>query len=92
MSDLDDLADIADACAFGTHSLSRTGVTGKKAFAETCGNGHPWTPETTRYRKGTKTRVRICRICDKINRARSYATRIARRNANRIATASEDQP
>lgn len=65
MSELDDLEEIADATAFGPRNVTRLRSVSHRHFAETCGGGHPWTEETTRwYHQGGRPR-RICRICDK---------------------------
>lgn len=86
MSDLDDLAEIAETNCFGFHGIHHPAMGGNRP-KEFCAAGHLWTPETTRYRKGSRGRVRICRICVKITDAKSYA----KRTANRMRTASEPQ-
>ena len=85
MTDLEDLAEIAEASAFGFHGLTDHGALrqGRKPFSEACGAGHPWTVTNTRWHKDKRGRNRrVCRACDKIRNA-------CRGNAKRMPAASE---
>lgn len=87
MTDLEDLADIAEVNAFGFHGLADHGARrqGGRPHSEACGAGHPWTVPNTRWHKDKRGRIRrVCRACDKIRNA-------CRRSANRMRTALEPQ-
>jgi hypothetical protein len=85
MSDLDDLAEIAEANAFGFGGLAINGAPrqGHRPSNGTCGSGHPMTEENTRRYRDKRGRIRrVCRACDK-------ARATCRRNARRMRAASE---
>jgi hypothetical protein len=70
MSDLDDLAEIADNSTFGVSrrlSISGAPRTGPKP-GPTCKSGHPRNAENTRTRKRGKGFVRVCRVCVRLRR------------------------
>ena len=48
----------------------------KRATETHCANGHPWTPESTRYRNDRlypNSRIRICKVCRSAQAKKSYA-------------------
>lgn len=49
----------------------------RSTLAETCINGHPWTPENTYYRPGSTEGRRACRACNRIQTAKYLAKRRA---------------
>ena len=54
------------------------------ASRDTCANGHPWTPASTRWRirrdKGETTPTRDCLVCKRVSEGKRRARRIAERN------------
>lgn len=82
MSDLEDLAEIAEQNAYGFRGLDSNGSP-RRPWSETCGAGHLMTEENTRLYRDKRGRIRrVCRQCD-----RSRAT--CKRNAKRMRTAPE---
>ena len=70
MSNLDELEQIAAATAFGFNGpLTHT----KRERKEHCAGGHPWTEETTKWRRGRGKRYRECKICRRERRNRTLA-------------------
>ncbi len=88
MSDLDELAEIAAATAFGFQHLSDYGGVGrvqpKKPFLEFCARGHSLDGTNRLLRKRRGKTQSICRAC------RDLAN-IRRKNARRIRRASESE-
>lgn len=84
MTDLEDLAEIAEQSAFGFRGLADHGAVRQPRNPphETCGAGHPREGNTRAYRDKRGRLRRVCRICDK-----ERAT--CRRIADRMPTASE---
>lgn len=66
MTELDHLEEIAEANAFGFQGISSLHNASHKHLSETCGAGHPWRVETTRWYRYRGRRRRICRVCDKL--------------------------
>jgi len=54
------------------------------AEREKCANGHPWTPQTTRWRvrhdKGESTPTRDCLVCKRVSEGERRRRRISERN------------
>lgn len=83
MSDIEDLAEIAEQHAISYRPLSQVPARYGRHAEEYCGGGHLWTETNTRWHKDRRGRNRrTCRICDK-------ARATCRRNADRMRTASE---
>jgi hypothetical protein len=69
LSEIDKLTELAEQGAFGNGRLSSAGPRMRRMWQETCKQGHPHTPETTRLYKDKRGRLRrVCRICDRTAR------------------------
>lgn len=64
MSDLEDLADIADASAFGAWSIRGNPHRPGMRPTEHCAGGHLWTEESTRWFRCRGRLSRACRRCE----------------------------
>lgn len=68
MSELEDLGDIADACALGTELHAQPIYGAHRPARSRCGSPDHMRGQNLRvYRKGNKIRT-VCKLCDKLRR------------------------
>jgi hypothetical protein len=65
MSVLDELEEIASTGTFGASGFYTGSRFQGGRRGETCRNGHPYTEETTRWRRSGGKRYRACLICQR---------------------------
>jgi hypothetical protein len=76
--DCEAIIELVDECADCTRLAST-----RTEDRPTCKNGHPWTPDSTLWRKGRGRMNRTCRICEKETEHRRYLKDKAARGTTR---------